>query len=288
MYEWLPADKPRAVVQIAHGMAEHAGRYDALAQALNAAGYAVYANDHRGHGRTASSASELGFFAPANGWRICLDDIEALRRHIATAHPHTPLILLGHSMGSFMAQQTAGENGTAFAGLVLSGSYRQPRILARAGALLARIEARRLGPRGRSGLLHALTLGAYNRRFTPTRTPFDWLTRDANAVDHYAADPTCGFRPTTQLWIDLLDALGAGLPLPSKQLPIYIMSGECDPVAAADPGARRLAASFRDAGIASVTHRVYPEGRHELFHETNRDEAIRDLIAWLDQVVPRG
>lgn len=284
VYRWLPANHPRTVVQIVHGMAEHAGRYDALARELNRAGYAVYANDHRGHGRTASSAAELGFFAEARGWRACLDDINLLRHYIAAEHAHTPVILLGHSMGSFMAQQAAGENRDSFAGLVLSGSYRQPRMLARAGALLARFEALRIGPRGRSGLLQALTLGAYNRRFTPARTPFDWLTRDHDAVDRYAADPACGFRPTVQLWIDLLDALAAGLPLPSRQLPVYIMSGERDPVAATDPGARRLAASFREVGLKSVTHRVYPEARHELFQETNRDEVIRDLIAWIDQI----
>jgi alpha-beta hydrolase superfamily lysophospholipase len=287
VYRWLPLERPRAVVQIAHGMAEHAGRYDRLAQALNAAGYGVYANDHRGHGRTAPSAADLGFFAESNGWRVCLDDMEALRRHLASEHPETPVILLGHSMGSFMAQQAAGENGAAFAGLVLSGSYHQSRGLARAGAFLARVEARRLGPHGRSALLHTLTIGAYNRRFAPVRTPFDWLTRDPAAVDRYAADPLCGFRPTVQLWIDLLDALGAGLPIPPRQLPVYFMSGARDPVAAADPGAARLAASFRDAGLASVTHRVYPEARHELFHETNREEATRDLVAWLDQLVPR-
>jgi alpha-beta hydrolase superfamily lysophospholipase len=275
------------VVQIVHGMAEHAGRYDALAQALNAAGYVVYANDHRGHGRTALSVDDLGFFAQANGWRACVDDLGLLNRHIVAEYPGTPVILLGHSMGSFMAQQVAGENGGALAGLVLSGDYLQPRGLARAGALLARLEAMRLGPRGRSGLLHALTLGGYNRRFAPVRTPFDWLSRDANAVDLYAADPVCGFRPTVQLWIDLLGALGTGLPIPPQQLPVYIMCGALDPVAVPDPGAQRLAASFRDAGVESITHRVYPEARHELFHETNREEVTRDLLAWLDQLVAR-
>lgn len=285
VYQWLPANSPRGVVQVVHGMAEHAGRYEDVAQALNKAGYAVYANDHRGHGRTASSVADLGFFAAKQGWRACLDDILALRRHVAAEHPQMPVVLLGHSMGSFMGQQVAGENGSAFAGLVLSGSYRQPRLLARAGALLARIERLRIGPRGRSGLLQALTLGAYNRRFAPARTPFDWLTRDSDAVDRYAADPGCGFRPTVQLWIDLLDALGTGLPLPPRKLPVYLMSGEDDPVAAADPGAQRLAALFRQNGVKSVTHRIYPEARHELFHETNREETMRELITWIDQIV---
>jgi alpha-beta hydrolase superfamily lysophospholipase len=285
--EWNALGAPRAVVQIAHGLAEHARRYDELAGALNAAGYAVYANDHRGHGRTAISTDDLGFFAAANGWRACLDDLHTLRGHIATAHPGVPVILLGHSMGSFLAQQMAGEKGEALAGLVLSGSYLQPRALARAGEFLARFEAWRLGARGRSGLIAALTFGAYNRRFAPVRTSFDWLSRDADSVDCYRADPMCGFRPTTQLWIDLLGALGTGLPVPPKDIPVYLISGARDPVAAADPGSQHLAASFREAGILSVTHRVYPEARHELFHETNSQEVTHDLIAWLDQVVAR-
>lgn len=288
VHQWRAGTAPRAVVQIVHGMAEHAARYGDLAQALNAAGYAVYANDHRGHGRTAAGAADLGFFAEAQGWRKCLDDLHALNRHIIAKHPDTPVILFGHSMGSFLAQQVAGESGFTLAGLVLSGCYRQSRGLARAGALLARLEALRIGPRGRSGLLHALTFRAYNRRFAPVRTPADWLSRDPVSVDRYMADPACGFRVTVQLWVDLLDALGAGLPVPPRQLPVYIMSGECDPVAVADPGARKLAASFRDAGVVSVTSRVYPGARHELLHETNRDEVVRDLIAWLDEIVPHG
>ena len=163
------------------------------------------------------SMADLGFFAGTDGWRRTLEDVFSLRRRIAEEHPAVPVILLGHSMGSFLAQQAAGENGAAFAGLVLSGSYWQPRGLARAGVLLARIESLRIGPRGRSALLQALTLGAYNRRFAPARTPFDWLSRDPEAVDRYAADPVCGFRPTVQLWIDLLGALGRGLPLPPRK-----------------------------------------------------------------------
>jgi alpha-beta hydrolase superfamily lysophospholipase len=116
----------------------------------------------------------------------------------------------------------------------------------------------------------------------------DWLSCDAASVDRYASDPACGFRPTVQLWIDLLEALAAGLPVPPPRLPVYIMCGALDSVCAPDPGARRLAASFRKAGVESLTHRVYPRARHELFHEVNREEVVRDFIAWLDQLVPRG
>jgi alpha-beta hydrolase superfamily lysophospholipase len=211
-------------------LAEHGGRYARLAGALNAAGYAVYANDHRGHGRTAANPHDLGFFSATDGWRKCLDDLRSLYRCIVADHPGLPVVLLGHSMGSFLARHYAGEHGDELAGLVLSASDGKPSLLARAGRLIARLERWRLGPRGRSGLIQSLSFGAYNKPFAPARTPADWLSRDSAAVDLYLADPLCGFRPTVQLWIDLLDALGeiaapSRLALLPKRLPLYVIAG---------------------------------------------------------------
>ncbi len=290
-YEWLPGDPPRAAVQIVHGLAEHAGRYDRLAAALNQAGYAVYAGDLRGHGRTAPAPADLGFFASAGGWSRCLDDVARLNLRIAAAHPGLPIIMLGHSMGSFLVQDFIGAHGDTLAGAVLCGSDGPPSRLAAAGRWVARLEKMRLGARGRSPLIHALAFGAFNRSVRPARTPFDWLSRDPAEVDHYAADPFCGFVATVQLWIDLLDALGR-IARPShlaripKSLPIYVIAGECDPVSARTRGLERLLAAYRRAGLARVTHRFYPGARHELFNETNRDEVTRDLIAWLDGLPP--
>jgi alpha-beta hydrolase superfamily lysophospholipase len=278
------------VVQISHGMAEHAGRYARLAGALNAAGYAVYANDHRGHGRTARTPDDLGFFADSAGWRKCLDDLWLLNRRIAADHPGAPIILLGHSMGSFLAQQLTMEHGAALSGLILSGSNGKPNLLARTGRLIARLERWRLGPRGRSALIHSLSFGGFNKPFEPARTPFDWISRDTAEVDDYMADPLCGFQSTVQLWIDLLDALG-GIAQPTqqaripKQLPIYIISGMRDSVSANARGVERLLAAYRAAGLERVTSHFYPGARHSLFHEINRDEVTNDLIVWLDGVV---
>lgn len=291
VYRWLPEAPPKAVVQIVHGMGEHGGRYARLAAAPTAAGYAVYANDHRGHGRTARGRDDLGFLAERDGWRKCIDDLWLLNRRIAADHSGRPIVMLGHSMGSFMAQQFMSEHGDALAGVVLSGSTGKPTPLAVAGRLIARLERLRLGPRGKSPLLQRLAFGPMNRVFEPTRTPFDWLSRDPAEVDKYAADPLCGrFRASVQLWIDLLDGWAkltrpARLACIPKYLPIYIIGGTRDPVSGNGKGLEKLVTAYRKAGLQRVTHRFYPEARHELFNEINRDEVTHDLIAWLDGVI---
>jgi alpha-beta hydrolase superfamily lysophospholipase len=292
IYRWLPEGPPRAVVQIVHGLGEHAGRYARLAAALNNAGYAVYAADLRGHGRTTTGPADLGFLAESGGWEKCLGDLWLLNRRIASDHPGLPVFLLGHSMGSFLVQDFIGAHGDALAGAILSGSEGKPSLLASAGRVVARLEKLRLGPRGRSALIHALAFGAYNRSFQPARTPFDWLSRDPAEVDRYAHDPLCGFVPAVQLWIDLFDALGR-IARPShlrrvpKSLPVYVIAGDRDPVSNHARGLEKLLAAYRRAGLERVAHRFYPGARHEPFNETNRDEVTRDLIAWLDAVLER-
>jgi alpha-beta hydrolase superfamily lysophospholipase len=289
---WLGDAPPKAVVQIAHGLAEHAGRYHRLALTLTAAGYAVYAHDHRGHGLSAPGAAGLGYFGERGGWRKVVDDLWQLNRRIAGDHPGLPIVLLGHSMGSFMAQQLISEEGDALAGVVLSGSSGKPPPLAVIGRLIARLERLRLGPRGRSALIHALAFGAFNKPFMPARTPFDWLSRDPAEVDKYVDDPLCGFVATVQLWIDLLDAL-AEVARPARQaripkdLPIYVIAGARDSVSENTKGLQQLLAAYRAQGLERVTHRFYAEARHELFNELNRDEVTRDLVLWLEGVVAR-
>jgi alpha-beta hydrolase superfamily lysophospholipase len=287
VYRWMPESPPKAAVQIAHGLAEHAGRYARLAVALTRAGYAVYASDHRGHGRTARAPEDLGFFAESGGWRKCLDDLWQVNRRIATDHPAVPIILIGHSMGSFMAQHFISEHGEALAGVVLCASNGKPPPLAAAGRLIGRIERLRLGRRGKSALIQRLAFAAFNKPFEPARTPFDWLSRDPAEVDKYVADPLCGFQSTVQLWIDLLDALAA-IADPAlqaripKRLPIFVIAGTRDPVSDKTKGLQQLLGAYHAAGLARVAHRFYPEARHELFNEVNRDEVTRDVTVWLD------
>ncbi len=283
---WLPQRLPRAVVQIAHGLAEHSARYARLAAALNAAGYAAYAFDLRGHGPSAATADH-GHFADRDGWAKSVGDLWAFTRLIAAEQPGVPIVFLGHSMGSLLGQAFVAEHSDALAGVVFSGSNGKPPAIATAGRLLARAERLRLGPRGSSGLLNQMIFGDFNKPFKPARTPVDWLSRDPKEVDAYVADPLCGFPFTNQLAIDLLDAL-PGLLAPDrlarirKDLPIFVFSGEKDPVGANIQG---LIDALKAAGFTRLTTRIYPGARHETLNETNRDEVTRDLIAWLDGVV---
>lgn len=290
IYRWLPG-APKAAVQIIHGLAEHAGRYRRLAAALNAAGYAVYASDHRGHGRTARTPEDLGFLGEQDGWCKCLDDLWKVNRRIVLEHPGIPVFVLGHSMGATMAMQFAAEHGDGLGGVALSGASGKPTALAAAGRLITRIERLRVGRRGKSKLVQSLSFDAFNKRFEPARTRFDWLSRDPAEVDKYVADPLCGFPASVQLWIDLLDgwtraSSKANCRLIPKGLPIYFISGTHDPVSAGTRMLEPLLKEWRAAGL-NVEHRFYPKARHEVFNETNREEVTRDLIEWLENAVRR-
>ena len=289
VYRWLPSAKPRAVVQIIHGLAEHAGRYARFAAALNAEGYTVYAGDLRGHGKTAKSQNDLGFFADSDGWRKCLNDLWRVNRQAATENPGLPTILMGHSMGATLARQFMAEHGDTLSAVILSGASGQPNALAQSGRLTARLERLRLGPRGHSELIQTLTFDAFNKRFQPSRTQFDWLSRDPAEVDKYVADPLCGFSASTQLWVDMLDAwadIARSCEAVPRSLPIYVISGTHDPVSAGAKALMPMLDQFRAGGL-TVESKFYPDARHELLNETNRDEVGADLLLWLDSIIGR-
>jgi alpha-beta hydrolase superfamily lysophospholipase len=279
---WRPQAKPRAVVQIAHGLAEHSARYERLAEALTGAGYAVYAHDHRGHGPSCKP-EDLGFFGERGGWRLLLDDIDAVAERSDADHPGTPRVFLGHSMGSFLGQIYIAERGDKLAAAVLSGTSGPPPAILAVGRRLVAFERWRLGPRGKSGLVQTLLFGEQNKPFRPARTEFDWLSRDPAEVDKYVADPLCGFPLTNQLAADLVGGL-SDLASPKlaarvpKSLPIYIFSGARDPIGAKLQG---LLDIYGAAGL-DVTAKLYPDARHETLNETNREEVTGDLMRWLD------
>jgi len=277
---------PKAVVHIAHGMAEHAARYARFAEALTEAGYAVYANDHRGHGQTAKDG-ELGWFGTSGGFRRAVQDLQQLVVYEKAQHPGLGLFLFGHSMGSFFTQAFMIESGSALRGAILSGSAGKPSLMASAGRVVARIERARLGGKGQSKLLTRLSFDDFNKAFAPNRTGFDWLSRDPAEVDKYVADPLCGFAVTTQLWVDVLDGT-ASIARPERQaevpkdLPVLIFAGSEDPVGDKTRSLDQLVGAYARAGLRDVTHKFYPGGRHEMLNEENRDEVIRDVVAWLD------
>lgn len=289
-HRWLPDGQPKAVVQIAHGMAEHSARYARLAQALTEHGYAVYAHDHRGHGATASDADH-GYFADENGWDAVVADLRAVTRFAQEEQPGLPVFLLGHSMGSFLARTYVIEDSRDLAGLVLSGTGGDPGPLGKVGLAVARLEARLRGRRHVSPMLDKLTFGQFNAAFKPNRTDFDWLSRDEAEVDAYVADPLCGRTFTSGFFVDLFGGVQrindrkqvAGV---RRDLPILLVAGDKDPVGDGGKGPRTVAEQYSSVGIVDVTCTLYPGAHHEIFNETNRDEVTQDVIAWLDAHLP--
>ncbi|HUR39892.1 MAG TPA: alpha/beta hydrolase [Verrucomicrobiae bacterium] len=285
---WLPADKTalRGTVQLVHGMAEHSGRYARLAGALNKAGYAVYAHDLPGHGPQ-SDPDDVGHFGDRRGWRIAVSSIRELQRTIQREQPGKPLFVVGHSMGSYLVQHFVVDAGGQVSGAVFSATSGDLGLTRRVGLALVRVEAAAYGKRHPSAVGEAISFKTFNRRFRPARTPFDWLSRDKAEVDRYVADPHCGYRVTTGLWIDLLEAAG-WLAAPHrlrrvpKSLPVLIIAGEADPAGGGERGARSLARNYQEVGLRDVTVKVYPEARHELFNDTCREQVTRELIGWLD------
>ena len=268
-YRWKATARPKGVLQISHGMGEHALRYAPVAEFYNANGFHVVANDHRGHGKSVKSKEGLGDFG-AGGWNALIADMTTLSRKARAEFSGLPLIVLGHSMGSFALQQYLLDHSGAIAGAVLSGSAAADRLP---------VDPER-----------DADLSAINRAFEPARTPFDWLSRDEKEVDKYVADPLCGFGVNKAGMISMAAAMARtidpkALALIRKDLPIYVFAGDKDPVNANLAGLKIVAQRYRDAGIADVTEKYYPGGRHEMFNETNRDEVMRDLLAWMNGVV---
>jgi alpha-beta hydrolase superfamily lysophospholipase len=289
LYRWLPAAPPRATVHIAHGMGEHAARYHDVAQALVLAGYAVYADDHRGHGQTADPEL-LGDMGP-DGWNCVIRDAADIATHIRAAHPGLPHVLFGHSMGAMLAQQFLYRHGAQIDAAILSGS---PGFIGRFRGWLshniARIERWRLGPAAHSPLMQKLLFGANNKAFdAPGASGYEWLSRDATQVAAYAADPLCGFVLRTGSLCDLFAGARQArktenvLQIP-RTLPVYVFSGSDDPVHDSQRNLERLLGAYRNR-LERVDYRLYPGGRHEMLNETNRTEVLQDVAGWLDSVL---
>ncbi len=267
-YRWDPSGAPRAILQVTHGMGEHALRYADLARVLNEHGYVVYAQDHRGHGATARSEAELGQIG-ADGWTELVNDIDRLRQKARFEHPSIPFVLLGHSMGSFAAQQYLLDHSTDVDAAVLTGT-----------AVIDLLEPA-------LDLDAPLDLAMFNAPFAPARTDYDWLSRDEEQVDRYVADPLCGFgldgEGGKQMFVAARQlAVPERLAGIRKDLPVYVAVGEQDPVNGQLALVNALVDRLQGAGLQDVTLEVYPDARHEVFNETNRDEVYADLVAWLD------
>lgn len=284
-YRWMPEEHdPVALIQIVHGMGDHSARYRAFADVLCHHGYAVYAIDQRGHGRTAEAAGLYGYLGP-DGFTAMVDNTRHVFELAARDFPHRPWLLLGHSMGSYVVQRFIQRHGHQLAGAVLVGTSGNLGLTVHAGVYLAGRFARRRGDRAHFPLAERLTFTSYNNRFRPVRTPFDWLSRDAAAVDDYISDPMSGRVLTAGSFRDLLIGLrqlftARNMRLVPKQLPILMISGDQDPLGKNGKSVLALARSMRSCGLTNVQVILYPGSRHDILHDTAKDHVIADVLSW--------
>ncbi len=284
---WHPESgvSTKAILQLFHGLGEHTARYERFGQACAGEGIIVLAHSHRGHGENCK-ADSLGHYADKNGWNKLITDALLVQNDARANYPDLPLVLMGHSMGSYIAQSFVMRHPQNVSQLILSASTYAPRLRLRLGKLLATFDAWRHGPRHKSAMLNQMSFGDFNKRFAPNRTAFDWLSRDENEVDKYVDDPLCGVPSSSQLWHDLI---GGMLEITSKRavssvpnaMPLLIMGGQFDPVGG-EKGMTKLADVYRKTGHEDVTLRVYADGRHEMLKEIDRDEVATDIIRWIE------
>jgi len=273
-------------LQIAHGIAEHSARYDDFAMYMASHGFVVVTNDHLGHGKSISEDENLGFFAEENGWSVAVQDMHILHEMMQEEYS-LPHFLFGHSMGSFLARTYIIYHRAGLSGVILSGTGRQTPATIKAGRLVGEYEAKRHGLKYKSERVNALAFGSYNKGFPSARTGSDWISRDAAVVDEYMSDKLCGYVPTVGLFLDML----VGLSIigsrkkqqhMNKNLPVFFISGDKDPVGENGAGVIAVYKSFLDAGMENVTLKLYHNGRHEMLNELNKADVYCDVLSWIE------
>lgn len=284
---WLPENRSIiGILQIAHGMQEFIDRYDEFAKTLAEKGFLVIGNDHLGHGNSVISKTDWGFFSDQNGGAVLLEDMHVLMNITKEQYPKIPYFLLGHSMGSFLTRQFITFYGNELQGAIIVGTGCQPYISVKAGQLLTVIVAKFKGWRYRSKFIDNLALGGNNKRFEPSRTPKDWLSRDKKIVDNYIADERNNFMFTLNAYKNMFDFIlylydKKNLIHMPKLMPILIISGKDDPVGNFGKGASKVYKSFIKLGMRVVTFKLYEGYRHEIINEAGREIVYEDILLWL-------
>lgn len=287
---WQPQSEPVAVVQIAHGMIEYIERYDAFAQYLSRHGFLVVGHDHIGHGASIRNATDWGHFADRDGFAIVVDDLHVVRNHVHAKYPHTPYFLLGHSMGSFAVRTYLTRHAEGLSGALILGTGQHPAWQLRCALALGTLIVHTLGPRYRSRLLAYATTGALNLPFREEGQNA-WLTRDRAVVEAYNHEPRCSFQFTAASYASMYRAM---LALHEKQavsslpagLPILLASGQADPLGGMGKRVRALYEAYKATGLRDVTLRLYPDCRHELLNELDRERVFADIHQWLSDHLP--
>jgi len=294
VYKWEPDTPPKAVVQIVHGLAEHAKRYSRVAEVLCNEGFVCYANDARGHGRTAGDLTEktlegnAGVLGP-NGWRGVVNDLNELTNIIKKEQPDLPIFLMGHSWGAFLSQDYIQDWGDELKGVILSGTNGKVRTLEEAGKLLLMSEIKKLGPTEPSQKMFDMNFKSnnYDWDIEEDATGFEWLSRDKEEVQKYIDDPWCGFVPPANLWLEFHNGFEKIYDSKQEQtipkdLPIYFLSGSLDVISNKTEWIMDMVDRLNKYGIKDMYYKFYQDARHEIFNEINRDEVFTDVINWLN------
>lgn len=290
-YKWEANGKPKAILQFAHGMQEHALRYSSFAETMASLGFTVYAHDHRGHGKTAGSVSNLGIIDPIKGWHWLVEDLYQLSTIIKKENPELPLYVTGHSMGSFVVRDFASKYGSSVNGIILSGTRNEPLWLIKGGLFFLKLMVKITGHQYKNAFLASFTMKIWNSKIKNIKTPFDWLNRDEEEVISFMEDKYCGFVCSNGFYRDLLSLLKniytpANIRKIPKNMPILFTAGDKDPVGNYGKGVVSAYKNFLKAGLKNVTLKLYKGGRHEILKETNRKEVINDLVAFISQSLP--
>jgi len=287
IYAWLPEKEPICILHINHGMSEYGERYNTIAKLLVARNVAVYAHDHRAHGNAVATINDLGI-ADKNWFYQQIKDIRLVTQYLRKTYPIKKVFLLGHSMGSFILQRLFQLHGNELDGLILSASNGKPDPLLPFGIALAWVQMKLMPHRYRSQLIDKLSFQQFNKAFAPNRTDHDWLSRDTNEVDKYVADPLCGFVCNATFFHyffkGIRDAFKPdNIKTIPKEIPVYAFAGDKDPVGFAGKGFLQLIDKWKAARVKDITYKLYPNGRHEMLNDINRQEVIEDLVHWLTQ-----
>ncbi len=292
---WRPQNREsaRGVIQIIHGMSEHIERYAPTAEYLADRGFIVVGNDHLGHGRTAAGPEEYGYFADREGWDTVAGDVRRLRTLVGEKARDYPYFLLGHSLGSFLARTYMINWPGTVDGVILSGTGQENGATLWLGWQASNIACNLSGPTSHSNLITAVAFGSYNRQFKPHRTRMDWLSRNEESVDKFRKDPMCRFFPTVGMYRDMMEGMQfvadkKNLQKMDPDTPVLFLSGDKDPVGHNGSAVKKVADRFKSAGVKDITVRMYPDARHEVLNELNRDEVLADLMDWLETHMPGG
>lgn len=280
----------RCILQVVHGMAEYVERYEEFARFLTEKGFLVTGDDHLGHGKSVGEKGKYGYFCERDPATVLVRDVHRLKKLTEERYPDVPYIIMGHSMGSFITRNYLCRYGSGISAAIIMGTGMQPRSTLKMAKAAAKVQKLFCGSRRTSRLIDRLAFGSYGKKISDPRTPWDWLSRDGERVDSYIADPMCGFTFTVNGFEALFELVSrlhdsqnlAAIP---KMLPVFMVSGDADPVGDYGNGVRRAYESLVAAGLVNIKLKMYKGGRHELLNETNRDEVMKDILDWAQSTV---